>query len=250
MRTLYFCPAVSSSFFFFDRLISAVAEWMSTILLHMVVNWPLACDGVPRDRSMTVVVTHNIRCHSDTNVPLPCYQLREVLNVVSKIRSDMQVHTQHQIRHIHQLVRDLPIDTIDRSKRGLMTQLLSRITGLASQTDLHVLEQIEKGYYEASVLWGKGEKSLMAAFKLDQDRMQNVFDILAEYRQSIRQLQYEFMYTKRYARRSIAVIMAMALQFLHNNTVSISQVNALYNAVETLMTGNIPHFLLPHTRGG
>ena len=70
----------------------------------------------------------NIRCHSDTNVTLPCYQLREVLNVVSKIRSDMQVHTQHQIRHIHQLVRDLPID---RSKRGLMTQLLSRITGFS-----------------------------------------------------------------------------------------------------------------------
>ena len=41
-RPLYFCPVVSSSFFFFffffPRLISAVAEWMSTILLHMV--WP------------------------------------------------------------------------------------------------------------------------------------------------------------------------------------------------------------------
>jgi len=41
MRTLYFCPVVYSSsffFFFFSRLISAVAEWMSTIFLHMV--WP------------------------------------------------------------------------------------------------------------------------------------------------------------------------------------------------------------------
>jgi len=39
MRALYFCPMVSSSFFFFlPRLISAVAHWMSTILLHMV--WP------------------------------------------------------------------------------------------------------------------------------------------------------------------------------------------------------------------
>jgi len=36
MRTLYFCPAVNSSFFFFflfTPLISVVAEWMSTILL-------------------------------------------------------------------------------------------------------------------------------------------------------------------------------------------------------------------------
>jgi len=27
---------LSSSFFFFPRLISAIADWMSTILLHMV----------------------------------------------------------------------------------------------------------------------------------------------------------------------------------------------------------------------
>jgi len=38
------------------------------------------------------------------------------------------------------------------------------------------------------------------------------------------------------------------LDFLHNNTVSVSQVNALYNAVQLLMTGNIPHFLVPHDK--
>jgi len=40
--TLYFCPVVSSFFLllssFFPRLISAFADWMSTILAHMV--WP------------------------------------------------------------------------------------------------------------------------------------------------------------------------------------------------------------------
>jgi len=39
MRTLYFFPVVSSSSVFFPHLISAVAGWMSTILLQMV--WPL-----------------------------------------------------------------------------------------------------------------------------------------------------------------------------------------------------------------
>jgi len=41
MQTLYFCRVVSSVFFlsfFFPRLISAVADWMSAILAHMV--WP------------------------------------------------------------------------------------------------------------------------------------------------------------------------------------------------------------------
>jgi len=36
MRTLYFAAVVSSSFFFFPRLFSAVADWMSTILPHMM----------------------------------------------------------------------------------------------------------------------------------------------------------------------------------------------------------------------
>jgi len=40
-RQLYFCPVVfssSSTFRFFPHLISVVADWMFTILLHMV--WP------------------------------------------------------------------------------------------------------------------------------------------------------------------------------------------------------------------
>jgi len=42
-RPLYFCPVVSAIFYllrlsFFPRLISAVTDWMSTILLDMV--WP------------------------------------------------------------------------------------------------------------------------------------------------------------------------------------------------------------------
>ena len=38
MQALYFRP-VSCFFLFFHRLVSAFAEWMSTILLHMV--WPV-----------------------------------------------------------------------------------------------------------------------------------------------------------------------------------------------------------------
>jgi len=36
MPTLYFRPVSSSYFFFFPRLISAVANWMCAILLHMM----------------------------------------------------------------------------------------------------------------------------------------------------------------------------------------------------------------------
>ena len=40
VRTLYFCPVISIFFLlsFFRLIISAVGDWMSTILPHMV--WP------------------------------------------------------------------------------------------------------------------------------------------------------------------------------------------------------------------
>ena len=52
MRTLYFCPVVSYIFFLsflFPRLISAVADWMSAILPHMVHG-----------------LSANLRCRSET----------------------------------------------------------------------------------------------------------------------------------------------------------------------------------------
>jgi len=35
-QAIIFCPVVSSSIFIFTHLISAVADWMSTIVVHMV----------------------------------------------------------------------------------------------------------------------------------------------------------------------------------------------------------------------
>jgi len=51
MRTLYFHQVVSSVFLFFSRLITAVGDWMSTILPHMV--WPMA------------LVQNNLECRSE-----------------------------------------------------------------------------------------------------------------------------------------------------------------------------------------
>ena len=101
------------------------------------------------------------------------------------------------LRRVYEVILDLPIGEQDRSRRGFMTDILSRATGLASQDDLrgvqHILERIERGVVEASRLWGDGAKSLSAAFKVEQERMRNVFDILGEYRQRIRALQYHFV---------------------------------------------------------
>ena len=65
----------------------------------------------------------------------------------------------------------MPIEDRDRLRRGVLTDILARATGLASQDDLRgvqqILEKIETGVYEASRLWDDGAKSLSAAFRLE-----------------------------------------------------------------------------------
>jgi len=89
---------------------------------------------------------------------------------------------QHQIRRIYQMTMDIPIGRNNgRSRRGFLTDSLSKITGLATQDDVraleHILEQVEIGIYQASTMWGDVTSSFAASFKLQQDRTRDVFDI-------------------------------------------------------------------------
>ena len=51
------------------------------------------------------------------------------------------------------------------------------------------MERIEQGIYEASQIWGDGARNLVAAFEVEQKRMDNVYDILKYDRQTIRDMQ-------------------------------------------------------------
>ena len=91
-----------------------------------------------------------------------CNQFRDILDAVREARSHVQTHIQAQIRRIHQVVVDLPTGSRVRSRRGFLTDTLSKITGLATKDELqsvtHFLEEVEKGIYETAKFWGKERK--------------------------------------------------------------------------------------------
>ena len=156
------------------------------------------------------VISHT--CGQDLNITLgDCIRLRELLIAV---RDQTQNFIKQQVKRIHQVVMDLPIPIGRRPRRGFLTDVLSHVTGLATKDDLnavvHVLRQVETGIYESARLWGDGARSLTAAFKVQQGRMDNVFDILSVYRQSIRDLQTQFINARRqhvaYSRQQASVI--------------------------------------------
>ena len=147
-------------------------------------------------------------------------------------KSHSQLYVQHQIRRIYQMIMDIPIARNNgRSRRGFLTDSLSKITGLATQDDLraleHILEQVETRIYQASKMWGDGASNLAASFKLQQDRMQNVFDILGEYRKTIRDIEQDFMKAKFNLYHWRMLLMSNITHFLNNNTLHFVEVDAL-----------------------
>lgn len=83
-----------------------------------------------------------------------------------------------------------------------------------------------------------------AAFKLEQDRI--VFQILGEYRETIREMQINFLSAMENYRGHTSILLSNTIDFISKDVRHCMEVSALYNAVQHPMTGNIPHFLLPH----
>lgn len=163
-------------------------------------------------------------CALDRNWTLPCMQVRGILNTVRDVRTHTQVYIQHQVRRIHEVIAELPTIT-RRGHHGFLSDAISQIMGLATKDKVraitHILQQVEKGIYESARLWGDGARSLTAPFKLEQNRMHNVFEILKSYRQTIRAIQYDFMHSHKQFRnqhRQHDMITAKAIHFISNTT--------------------------------
>jgi len=78
--------------------------------------------------------------------------------------------------------------------------------------------------------------------------MQNIFDILKTYCTTIRTIQFDFMQGRLQARHMLRwqnIIVAKALHLLANTSVQLTEIEALYLGVQSLMAGDISHFILP-----
>jgi len=86
MQTLYFCPVVSYVFFlfFFIHLISAVADWMSAILPHMVALVQFKDVGLKRVARGSLKIQDAKNRHLDTIAQL-CRAISSQLRHVSTI---------------------------------------------------------------------------------------------------------------------------------------------------------------------
>jgi len=188
-----------------------------------------------------------LQCHTMRNISVICATITRFLKVIGDVREKVQTHVQTSLRRIHEVVTDLPTQST-RTSRGFLTDALAKITDLASYDQLQgvcdILERIEGGMHHAVEMWGEGSKNLVAAFQLQQDRIDNAYRILSTYRKTIRGIQADFVRTSR--DRTGNTLFAEMYKILGNSVYEIAETDNLYTAVQILITGNIPHFLVLH----
>ena len=195
---------------------------------------------------------HNITECTNTSSFRPrhrtCVQWRRVIEAVGDIKARTELYLQSHVRHIYETVTDLPLgDRRSRLRRGFFTDVLSKMSGLATIDDLdavtEMFEQIQTGILQANRMWQGSSESLMAAFKLDQKRFKNVFNILSQFRQSISEVQAELISMQQVPGWEL---LAQIFRMLSSTIFQVAEVDSLYNGLQILMSGSIPHTLVSH----
>ena len=182
------------------------------------------------------------------NYTRTCLRIERLFQTIKNMRMKLQNHMQQTVRRIHEITQDLPIHKV-RQRRGLFTNILSRVTGLASQEQLQsvrdVLERIETGVYKAAEMFGQGSRSLLASFQIEQKRIANFVRILTLYRKSISTIQREMLRAINWDRTGFALFCEVT-KLLLDMQYKMAEADNLYSAMQFLMAGNIPHFLISH----
>jgi len=165
---------------------------LATYYAKMVFHIP-----VPAPPSATVRVDlYNCSTISSFGPGTDCDHVQGIFNLMHEIRRQVQNHIRHSLLEIQRMVHDMPRST-DRTRRGIMANMLSWITGLATQEQVHsvrqILRRVESGIHAATELWGSGSKSITASMKVQQNRMDNVFEILKQYWTSLRAIQLQIL---------------------------------------------------------
>jgi len=155
-----------------------------------------------------------------------CRALSTLIHAFHALRASAHLHLQHQLDDIYDVVQEFP----QLRKRGVWSDILSDITGLATSEDLsrvrYVLRQVERGVARAADIWSTGTSHFVAAYRVMQRRTNNIYSLLNAHRKSILELRNEVL-AKFYASADRSKLMAKmtnllaALIFQHSNRQSL-----------------------------
>ena len=194
-------------------------------------------------------VQEQINCsmHSVARDKIACQAMTPLLQAMQSLELQASRHLEDRLNHVYDALFDFA--TMSTAKRGIFSSILSKITGLADQDDVNqiadLMRKVERGVQKAADAWQSGTSHFTAAIRLEKNRLDNVYALLAMQRKSLLQFQYQFIDVYRQANVR-STMMAKITDLLSSAMFQISQIDDLFNAIQLLSTNKLPHFFVSH----
>jgi len=176
-----------------------------------------------------------------------CQVLEPLLRAFIDMEFRAAVHLQMQLDNIYEVLHDLAPGRI--SKRGFLTDAIGKVTGLATKAEVadlvRLLTKVEEGMVQSVNAWTAGTKGILSAFHIIQARFDDVYRLMQMQRKSLKQLQSELLRVFLNSQRR-STMQAQIFTTLGAHMFQISEIDHLYNAVNMLSVGKIPHLFISH----
>ena len=176
-----------------------------------------------------------------------CRQTIKVISAVRSMQYKIRRHVRERLADVYDLVSQFHASPV---KRSFFTDALSHITGLATRQQIsdvsRMLRKSESGVMEAADAWRDGSKHYMAAFRVEKRRVDNIVDVIRLQRQSIAEVQQQLAADLRFEAYRANLSMTV-MNHITATMFQLSEIDNLYNSLQMLAAGRLPHFFLHHS---
>ena len=146
------------------------------------------------------LASHTVNCtqYLGRNARDGCEMIKDLLRAFVDVEVIVSHHLQEQLRNVFDATHEFQtLSNQSMAKRGFLSQALGRVTGLATAEDLQrlrdVMLKVEQGIQTAADAWTVGSKRILASYKIEQSRCDNIHRLLMLQRRSLNSLQTEVL---------------------------------------------------------
>jgi len=177
-----------------------------------------------------------------------CVQFLHIARRLQAMIRRSNEYLKHKLDTIHDILVDLPV-TRSRRKRGFLTDVIGRVTGLATKDEVYklvnILRGVESGVQKAAEAWKVGTSHFVSSYKIINNHISNINTLLQLQRSSIAAI-YEDIKTRFMNEAKFKLLNERTIDDLSRLTLEISEIDLLFVAVQQLVNGQLPQFLVPH----
>ena len=163
-----------------------------------------------------------------------CVQFLTIARRFQEMIRRSNEYLKHKLDAIHDILVDLPV-TRSRRKRGFLTDVLGRVTGLATKDEVYklvnILRGVESGVQKAAEAWKVGTSHFISSYKIINNQISNINTLLQLQRSSIA-ANYEDIKTRFVAEAKFKMLTEKTINDLSRLTLENSEIDLRFVAVQ------------------